>query len=232
MKRSILTTIAFYREDETLFDGFALPEGMKKDELVNRLLLEIGELQVIYTNPLVMKDAIGFWSRTRVEIWEKLYNMMTYEYNPIWNVDGETWHDGTNETHGTQSGTNNRDYTRNRTNQDIFSGKIDEANDTTNYISADNSQAWSNDTKTDYNGETATNNTDTATENITDNDDTTSTGKDDRFGADNWHERRQGNIGVTMTQQLLEAEKELWSSYDIYEYIIADFKQEFAVMVW
>ena len=232
MQRATIGMIAFYKQEPTLFDNFTLPAGIEKADLIDRMLLEIGEMETIYTNPLILKDAFGFWSRTRVKVWQKLYDIITYDYNPIWNVDGETWHQGNTESHGTQSGSSERDYTRSRTTQDVFAGHVESASDTTNYISADNSSGWSNDTKTDFNGEEATNNTDNVTEGITDNDDISTSGQDDRTGIDNWYEKRQGNIGVTMTQQLLEKEQELWENFDMYGYIIEEVKQEFCVMLW
>lgn len=256
MQRFTIPLMALYRSRPTMFDGFTLPEGLNKNDLVDRLILEIGELEATYTNPLVMQDAIGFWSRSRVEIWQKIYDIMTYEYNPIWNVDGETWHDGTNESHGTGKTTSERDYTRAETANDhditerdytrarTESGTDTDDATTDNYISADNSSGWSPDTRTVLDDDRTMQRTEGITDNddtdetrqhtgsITDNDNSEVNTKDDRFGADNWHERRQGNIGVTMTQQLLAAEKDLWEGYDIYEYIIQDFKQEFCIMVW
>lgn len=256
--------IGFYKQEPTLFDNFNVPTGIVKTDLIDRMLLEIGEMEIIYTNPLILKDAFGFWSRSRVEVWQKLYDIITYDYNPIWNVDGVTVHEGENTLNETRSNTENesieRDYTRDRDVTDAKTGTtsgtenitdnetiIDDA-DTINYISADNSNSWSNDTKTEYDATRADNETinktssgnssenGTTAEDITDNDDTTreKTGTDEteRAGTDNWTETRQGNIGVTMTQQLLQKEQELWENFDMYGYIIEEVKQEFCVLIW
>lgn len=265
MQRAILTTIALYRHDSSLFDNLVVPEGMNKSDFVDRLLMEQGEAEVILTNPATMKAGIGFWSRTRLPMWQKLFDMQTYEYNPIWNVDGETWHEGESESHGTASGSNteSRTYTRDRDQVDTLSNTHTDtrtpnltettapAGDeiTTNLISADNSENWSNDTKsiksfdqrldTKQNTGTETTNgsytdQDTLAEDISDAENKTgsSTGKDDRTGAESWHEKRQGNIGVTMTQQLLKAERELWEENDVQLFMINEFKREFTIMVY
>lgn len=43
---------------------------------------------------------------------------------------------------------------------------------------------------------------------------------------------RGGNIGVTMTQQMLERELEVRPKLNIYNYIIQDFKQRFCLLVY
>ena len=43
---------------------------------------------------------------------------------------------------------------------------------------------------------------------------------------------RGGNIGVTMTQQMLEAELETRPKLNIYRYIIEDFKQRFCLLIY
>ena len=43
---------------------------------------------------------------------------------------------------------------------------------------------------------------------------------------------RGGNIGVTMTQQMIEAEMETRPKMNIYRYIIADFKDRFCLLVY
>ena len=268
MQRAILNLIAFYREDRELFNNLVVPSGVDKSDLVNRILVEIGELETVFTNPIILKESLGFWSRSRLPIWEKIYNMTLYEYNPIWNVDGETWHEGTSESHstGTSSGseeehqndtenwsdnkTENKTYSRDRTQTDSFTGSENESGETTNYLSADNSSSWSSDTKQDYTSGKSITNSDIINEDIADVEQITGTGtktgtktgtgtretsgttKDDQTGSDNWHELRQGNIGVTMTQQLLEAEKKLWENFDFYGYVIEEIKQQFCVLVW
>ena len=43
---------------------------------------------------------------------------------------------------------------------------------------------------------------------------------------------RSGNIGVTMTQQMLERELDVRPKLNIYNYIIQDFKQRFCLLVY
>lgn len=57
------------------------------------------------------------------------------------------------------------------------------------------------------------------------------TGKDTITESVTVTKRRTGNIGVTMTQQLLEAERKL-AQFSIYEVISNDFKHYFCIMVY
>lgn len=53
------------------------------------------------------------------------------------------------------------------------------------------------------------------------------------FGRDHSHTiRASGNIGVTTSQQMVEAEMNLAEKLDIYQVITQDFKKEFCVMVY
>ena len=53
------------------------------------------------------------------------------------------------------------------------------------------------------------------------------------FGRDRSHTiRASGNIGVTTSQQMVEAEMTLAGKLDIYQIIAQDFKKEFCVMVY
>jgi hypothetical protein len=87
MKTPLLSILALYNYDNTIFDNLLLPQGVEKDDVLNNLLMELGELEVIYANPEMMKAAIGFWSKKEVPIWTKLLETTKFEYNPIWNFD-------------------------------------------------------------------------------------------------------------------------------------------------
>ena len=289
MQRATLSLLALIKHYPALLDEFELPEAIEREPFINRLLLEQGQQEVSITNPEVMAPLVGFWSRTRVRIWNKLADMVGYEYNPIWNVDGTTVHVGSSESHGTESGSSSeqrsgsRNYTRDRDQTDTLANTHNDTTDITrsetrtpnltettspsgtettiNFIAADNSEGWSNDTKSERSfssrsdskrttGTEATSgdqtetssggytDTDTLAEDIEDTETTTdsaigtSSGSRDQEGSDRWEETRQGNIGVTMTQQLLEAEQRLWEQYDVESFIIKEFKQEFLLMVY
>ena len=85
-----LTIIGLYEFNPDVFEGLTVPEGMDREEVINNILLECGDLSLIYPSYTILKLAIKNWSITEGKIWAKLFNTENLEYNPIWNVDGVT----------------------------------------------------------------------------------------------------------------------------------------------
>lgn len=174
----------------------------------------------------------------------KTVELMGYEYNPLYNVDGEESYtylenEGTNDIVKQMSYTAHTDTTGNtNTKTGSVSGASSETHEDTAQVTSFDSSAFENTDHTSGNvnttGATTTYNslTDTATGSVsygahTDTDTTTVThhnakngetdysGGTDLFGnsvtgGDKYHTEkrlRQGNIGVTKTQELIEAER-------------------------
>lgn len=84
---TLLSIITLYRYDPTIFDGLIIPEQLDKEILVDNILLELGELELLYNDPNMMKFAIERWSAKESKKWNDLYTTTTFEYNPIHNYD-------------------------------------------------------------------------------------------------------------------------------------------------
>ena len=85
--RAFLSLIGLYNYDSELFRYLNLPEGIDSETCIGNILLECGELEVIYPNPNIMKSNIGIWSKMELPKWEKLYNLENTEYDPLVNYD-------------------------------------------------------------------------------------------------------------------------------------------------
>lgn len=101
---AMVTPLSLYMLDESIFDGIQLPtppanptdypdlyvQGFQLDRqvLVDNLLMETGEMNVIYPDPEFFKYAVAGWSRKELPVWQALYNTLFYKYNPLWNKDG------------------------------------------------------------------------------------------------------------------------------------------------
>lgn len=83
----LLSITGLYEYDNTLFQGMQLPEGLDQEAVINEILLQCAELEIVYPNIDIMKLAITTWSLANQYTWQKLYDTMVVEYNPIWNVD-------------------------------------------------------------------------------------------------------------------------------------------------
>ena len=86
----LLSIQGLYEYDDTLFQGLQVPNGLNREAVINEILLQCAELEIVYPNIDIMKLAITTWSITNQYTWEKLYDTMVVEYNPIWNVDATT----------------------------------------------------------------------------------------------------------------------------------------------
>lgn len=127
--RPMVTPLSLYMLDDTVFDGLQLPtpptnptdypdlyiQGFQldRDVLVDNILMETCEMNVLYTDPVFMKYAIGQWSKKELPVWQALYDTLFYKYNPLWNKDGtikETARDLTSkETEGSRTKTGTSD---------------------------------------------------------------------------------------------------------------------------
>lgn len=87
---STLSIMGLYNYDPTIFDGFRVPESIesRKQDIIDEICLEGAELEILYSNPDVMKFAITKWTNLNFKIWEELQATREYVYNPIWNKDG------------------------------------------------------------------------------------------------------------------------------------------------
>lgn len=114
---SALPTLNFPRADE--YEDLYIGEwSLDSNTLINNLLLETANLNVIYTNPAILRYAISTWAAKEKHIWQSLFETMFYRYNPIWNKDG-TYKETATETRNLLSG-----LTRSITNSKT--GTIDE----------------------------------------------------------------------------------------------------------
>lgn len=108
MIRPLISILTLYQIDDTLFENMELPArpftdrgyedlfltgwDLDKDTLVENLLMELAELNVLYTDPVFMKYAITTWSKKNKAVWQALYETLFFKYNPIWNKDGTLKH--------------------------------------------------------------------------------------------------------------------------------------------
>lgn len=138
-----------YKYDPTILDNLVIPTEVNRDTLIPLLLIRTGNLETFYPDPMFFKDFVGIWSRSRVDIWQKLWETTQYEYNPIHNYDRkeEREYQYTTVEDETHSGT--RDDTINRTNsetEDINENTTENVTDDTGVTGTDTANKTSNTT--------------------------------------------------------------------------------------
>lgn len=203
----LLSIMGLYEYDNTLFQGLQLPEGLDQEAVINEILLQCAELEIVYPSIDIMKLAITTWSVANQYTWQKLYDTMVIEYNPIWNVDADVTE--------TLIGNENRDIDR------TGSGSNNETINLTDTeaVKGFNSDTWAESHKTDHSGtdNTALSSTEVINDDVDRNETRT--------------QHRTGNIGVTTTQQMLEQERKI-ADFNMISFIAQSFKQRFCLLIY
>lgn len=187
----------------TLFDNLTLPNIIDKDACVNHILLRYGEFCVLYPNPDFMYDAIKVFSDTYNRTFTKWADALNIEYSPLENYNRfEDWRDIGESINIISSNTIDR-----ITNNQTITKKVSPFENNEFQNSNEDSAAVINDSAASTAGRTDIN-TDNARRGHT-----------------------HGNIGVTTSQQMLEAELNI-SKWNIYENIAKLFANEFCIMIY
>ena len=184
--------------------------------------------------------------------WDRLYTAYTSEYNPIWNVDGSITETETRDLAADHTGTDTTGSTGTDTETHTGTESIaDSGTDSESRSGTDRKETSgsvygfdsSGAVPSDSGSETVTagigtsttyGKTEENTKNLTDSttygrtDTTTHNTKDTDTGTITRQTTRGGNIGVTMTQQLLEADSEYWNKVTslFYHQVITDVVNE------
>lgn len=239
---SKLSILGLYQHDHSLFDNLQLPAEFTSDDretLINNLLMECAEFECAYPAFDFCKAAIGFWSKARLHVWQKLYNTMFFEYNPIWNKDGTVTETRTKEYSGEKAGTVESSKEAESEKLDVhslISNKSGNSDSTTEDKTAGfNSNDYVKKNKSTVEGSWSesetTNDRNTITGTDSETGSTTESGTTSGEETEEYSRVEQGNIGVTSTQQLIKEEREV-SMFEIDEVIINDFKKQFCILVY
>lgn len=108
MSLAKITTLGFEeflnQSSDSLFSGAIFPSSLDRDNLINRILLRTGEFEVLYSNPIFMRDAITSWSKSYFRTFEKWANAYFEEYKPLENYNRtEIWDDKVDNTDKTEA---------------------------------------------------------------------------------------------------------------------------------
>lgn len=209
--------------DGDIWGNVVLPSAINKEQFINTILLNYGEMETLYADPDMMKFAITNWAN--INNWSilKAVTAINIEYEPLNNYDRTETRtkSGTNTGTVTDSG-NTSVSTNTRTVTDR-----DETNETEHKVSAYDSSSYSPDNTDDGSN--------TMDETVTGNG--TSTGTSGNTRTDNLAHAEQenvrafGNIGVTTSQQMLQSELDI-SLYNIYETFAGIFAFDLLLMVY
>lgn len=226
--KQFLSILGLYNYDNSIFDNLELPANIDKSLVIDNILLDNAELSLVYTDFDFMKYAIGSWSRSELDIWDRLNKAFNEEYNPLWNVDEDT----TEIRSINRKGTDSRDITgSNQSNSNTtITNSTDIDSTTTNNIKGFNSDTWAEHDKSVLDSSQSDTGSNVGV--LSGTEASNEEGSHDETITDSFNRKRGGNIGVTMSQQLLQAELDTRPKLNIYKYISKSFKKRFCNMIY
>lgn len=250
-----LSILGLYDYDPTIFDLMTLPAGIDKNLVRDNILLQAADFEVLYPDPIFMKQAIKRWADKWYFTFERWHKALLIEYDPLNNYDryeeyedvenasrtdtgrfdtsresstessGENIESGSNSSSSTSSGNTSTSGT---TQHDISA--YDSA--TMRENTKDTSSSSGTDSSTTSTSMTETKNgsdSESSSSSESGTDTTSNTGKTDRTLKHKAH--LYGNIGVTTSQQMLESELNV-VRFNLVEQITDCFVTEFCLMVY
>lgn len=228
--RAELSVRALHEYDPDLYIGLTGPlcdpyvtyEDL--NDLYNYIDLDTMDLEVLYADPEFLKDAIASWSTAMKHSWQCLIKALYKDYEPLENYDRhEEWDD---------TGTRTDDLTTQQDSEMDSTSDVDGETDSTStrmvvpFDAPANPDNFINESQTIDHGESTTNGTDHAETIST----ITNTGTVGNVA--NHRGRMHGNIGVTTSQQMLQAEIDLRLKNQLFSIISNQFKQRFCLLVY
>lgn len=225
------STIDLLEADENLFSNLVLPEGVDRELVIDTILEKYGMQTLMKPEPSYMKKHIGTWSKRRLWTWQKLYNTLNLEYNPIDNTDKYENYTDTRTTERSTAGetASTSGGTDSRTENETTSGTH---NETANHdVSAENASDYQADSRDSTQGDNSGSRENTASG--TTSLKSSGTNSETEIYTDTFTHtlHTHGNIGVTTTQQMIEAERES-VRYNLIEEIAADYQTAFCLDIY
>ena len=225
---SKLTLIGIHNyTNGAIWDDIELPEGLDKDILINEILRRNGEFSVVWPDADFLKIQIDFFFKKWKHNFSRWVEAANKEYEALYNVDvtTTTTEEGTNEANSASSGQNNG--TVSRSGSGTSNGTS--GNTSTESKAAYDSNTFQNTKQIVDSGSTSLSTSENGSE-------TSSATNSESMTSNSEHEilteeYKRGNQGITMSQELLAAEYNIWL-FNLYNQIADIFASEFCVCIY
>lgn len=224
-----LTLSNLMQYNNTLFDNIVLPTGADKQQLVNTIIMQYGEMPPTAPDWSVLRYYIDNWFAAHRLTLEHLWKDYISTYEPIYNKDayteetrtpnisrttnksGNSTDDNTYKDGSSNSASTSSNMTANQSGNTIeqYKGFQSSAfNDVSKSIPTSNSS--SNDSGT-------TTSSGNASGNSTDNRKFSETSTEKESGTETYMRHEYGNVGVTMASQMLTDDSRFWCGFNWYD---------------
>lgn len=221
--RANLPVAALYKYDSSIFDG-AYIKGVAKEDFIEHFLLSYGDLTPIYQSPSYFSRFVESVGNSLKWSIDHLWEITQLEYNPIENYDRqESWSDNGNGTFQKGKVTSNQTYKKG----DV-STTYEKSTDSTHSVAAynaDTAQLSDKDVVSDSGSDSQTFGTDNTNG-------TVENGLDSSTSATTHTGRIHGNIGITTSQQMMQAEIDLSKAYNFLDEVCKLYADRLLIGVW
>ena len=247
----LLSIMTMTEYDPTIWNNAVFPNAVNTQDLIDKICIDCAELELLYSDPDILKYMITNWSKTESYIWNKLADTLNLTYNPIYNLD--VTYEETRTPNLVRKRTPDLTETRTPNITNVRTPNLYEdrtpnttttetpTDTTTEAVAGFNASTFENSRQTTRGGSIST--TETGSEHIqntgteTNKEYGTETKKE--IGTDTTTEtgtektvvKRFGNQGVTMTQDMIQKERDI-ALFSLYEYITKSFKNRFCLMIY
>ena len=201
----------------SMLDGVTLPSDDLDAELLKSVIMErCGLLEPLYSEPETMKQVISIWFRSHQWNIAHVIDLIKTAYKPLENYDRhEDLERGKTDT---------RNRSENRTQEYSENGDVTTNEETERKVAAFNTSEYSPADQTVSDSRTQSETTG----------DTSGSTTGTEAGSENEHAVNyiHGNIGVTTTQEMFQAELALLEGFNAYQYIAEMFSRDLMLSIW
>ena len=211
----MVTLLNLMQENPKLLSNIKLPDGVDRDTLVNQILFEGCTLFPIYQDPKLFKSMAEHYFKMREQIHAELFKTLAYDYEPLENYD--------RIEERTRSDSGNENVSRNLAREETAGTGTVSNGKTEQKVSAFNEDGYQPQNLTESESSTNTDSNSEGTE-----DETTARRHEGR-GTE--HARIHGNVGVTTSQEMLQAQRNV-VKFSLYEFIASHFLKTFMIGIY
>lgn len=221
--RAIIPIATLYNYDSSIFTDVYI-KGLSVDNFIEHFILSYGDLAPVYQDPSYLRRHVTSVARSLQWQINHLWEITQLDYNPIENYDRqESWTDSGNGTF--QKGTVNAEETYQKGTATTTFGKVSDATHKVAAFNSSTPEVANTDNVTDSGSDTQSYGIDTTNGSITNGLDSSTT--------NGIHEGRiHGNIGVTTSQQMMQAEIDLSKAYNFLDEVCKLYADRLLIGVW
>ena len=221
--RTIIPIATLYEYDSSIFTDIYI-KGASKEQLIEHFLLSYGDLTPVYQDPKYLRRHVTSVAKSLQWTIDHLWEITQLEYNPLENYDRqESWTDSGNGTF--QKGRVDSEETYQKGTATTTFGKVSDATHKVAAFNSSTPEIANTDNITDSGSDTQSFGVDTTNESITNGLDSSTTNGE--------HSGRiHGNIGVTTSQQMMQAEIDLSKAYNFLDEVCKLYADRLLIGVW